>query len=643
MADTKGIRAGRAFIEVFADDRALVRGLKSAKKHLSTFGSAVTGMGTKLMGLGGLVTAPLIAAAKGAADSGAALWDMSQRTGMSVEALSALSFAADMTGTSLEAAEKGIRIMQKSITGAADAAEGTTGKLDELKMTEAELAGLSPEKQFARIASALRDIKDPTERAAAAVKVFGRSGTALLPLIDNFDNLTQAAADMGFIKSTASAKAAKEFSVVLTLASKAAKSLGVALGTAVIPMLQQQAKRVTELTLMARNWIKHNSGLVVSVFKVAVGVTAAGAALVVFGRVIKGLAMGTGVLVTACKVLNFIFGLAGSAVAALFTPLGAIIGVALALGAIFLYASGAMGKAMDWLTQRFSDLASDARTAFGAVSKALAAGDIAAAAKVVWLTVKMEWQKGIGALLKFGNDFATGVRAAHELAVNWVTGLWLDCWYGLRSAWNEFQKWHERQVETWANWFAKIMIDMNSDLSPEQKEFAKNDIDHQSNQRFDQIKGERQAKKSQIESEQKLADEAAQKVHDDNMARIGAEGKAREDAIQGDIDAARAEWQKAISDVAAMPTLSGTGKGPGGMVDPARLLNGAKAALEGIANVIDKQEKFSARGTFNAAEMLSLQSSPNSAAERTAYASEQIARNTDVMAKKARTGGLTFA
>ena len=32
MAGASGIRAGRAFVELFADDRALVRGLRSAQQ-----------------------------------------------------------------------------------------------------------------------------------------------------------------------------------------------------------------------------------------------------------------------------------------------------------------------------------------------------------------------------------------------------------------------------------------------------------------------------------------------------------------------------------------------------------------------------------------------------------------------------------
>src|SRR5512133_3006131 len=111
MATANGIRAGRAFVELFADDSKLARGLKNAQKKLEAFGSGIRHIGTRMMAAGGAVTAPLVAAAKAWADAGANLALMSARTGIGVEALSALSYAAEVTGTSLEDMETGLRKM----------------------------------------------------------------------------------------------------------------------------------------------------------------------------------------------------------------------------------------------------------------------------------------------------------------------------------------------------------------------------------------------------------------------------------------------------------------------------------------------------------------------------------------------------
>lgn len=82
MAGASGIRAGRAFVELFADDRALVRGLRSAQQKLAAFGAAVRGLGTQMLALGAGIVAPLALAAKSFVDTGSQLNDMAARTGV---------------------------------------------------------------------------------------------------------------------------------------------------------------------------------------------------------------------------------------------------------------------------------------------------------------------------------------------------------------------------------------------------------------------------------------------------------------------------------------------------------------------------------------------------------------------------------
>ena len=88
MADAKGVRAGSAYVELLADDSALQKGLKKAEQSVKQFGVSVGKIGAGLAGIGAAITAPLIAATNTFAESGAALLHMSERTGMSVEALS---------------------------------------------------------------------------------------------------------------------------------------------------------------------------------------------------------------------------------------------------------------------------------------------------------------------------------------------------------------------------------------------------------------------------------------------------------------------------------------------------------------------------------------------------------------------------
>ena len=66
MSTSSTIRAGRAFVELFAlrltqgktDDSKLVRGLKSAERKLKAFGTAVKDIGRKPAAVGAAVAAP---------------------------------------------------------------------------------------------------------------------------------------------------------------------------------------------------------------------------------------------------------------------------------------------------------------------------------------------------------------------------------------------------------------------------------------------------------------------------------------------------------------------------------------------------------------------------------------------------------
>lgn len=64
MANTNAIRAGRAFVELFADDTKLVRGLRSAERKLRAFGASISRLGRQMVGLGAALLTPLVAAGK---------------------------------------------------------------------------------------------------------------------------------------------------------------------------------------------------------------------------------------------------------------------------------------------------------------------------------------------------------------------------------------------------------------------------------------------------------------------------------------------------------------------------------------------------------------------------------------------------
>jgi len=142
MADSSAIRAGRAYVELFADGRKLYAGLKQASLKLKAFGASVKEVGSTLMMIGGAALAPLAAVAKLYGSMGDQLSHMSARTGIAVEVLSALGFAAQQSGIEIDDLDTGVRKMQKTIVDAATGSQSAIDALGRLGLTVKDLDGL---------------------------------------------------------------------------------------------------------------------------------------------------------------------------------------------------------------------------------------------------------------------------------------------------------------------------------------------------------------------------------------------------------------------------------------------------------------------------------------------------------------------
>lgn len=193
-----GIRAGKAYVEIYGDKAPLAKTLdKEVPGLLASFKNEVEAIGksiSKSAGswFGGLtVTAGDIVGAISAVTGfagdvvglGGDLQDMSDRTGLSIESLGELGHAAGLTGASLSDVEAGSRKMQDTLAQAAAGSDTAQAALRKLGVTSAELAGMTPDQQMAKLADGIAAIKDPAQRTAAVMDVFGKSGTKLLPML----------------------------------------------------------------------------------------------------------------------------------------------------------------------------------------------------------------------------------------------------------------------------------------------------------------------------------------------------------------------------------------------------------------------------------------------------------------------------
>src|SRR5262245_31944008 len=115
---------------------------------LKAWGASITAIGTRLFAVGAAATAAFFGAGKIFADTGSQLNDMATRTGITVEALSVLKYAAEQNSASVEDLDKGLGKMSRTIIDAARGPGPARDALERLNLTIQDLQGLSPDKQF---------------------------------------------------------------------------------------------------------------------------------------------------------------------------------------------------------------------------------------------------------------------------------------------------------------------------------------------------------------------------------------------------------------------------------------------------------------------------------------------------------------
>lgn len=165
-------------------------------------GSTIALVGTSVKLVKGLMDCS-VAAAKNA-DS---LITLSSQTGLSVERLQELQYASELVDVSIDqiadALKSMIGTMKDATSGTGDAAEAY--KRLGVRVTDAQGNLRDSNEVFEEIIRRLSEVKNPTERAALAMKIFGEEAGRLNPLIEDggkkLKQLSKEAHDMGYVMS----------------------------------------------------------------------------------------------------------------------------------------------------------------------------------------------------------------------------------------------------------------------------------------------------------------------------------------------------------------------------------------------------------------------------------------------------------
>lgn len=197
-----------------------------------------------LAGLGvSLSVAGFAVMIKSAIDAADHLNKLSQKIGISVEALSTLRFAAQLSDVSLETLQKGIKGLSQNIveanTGVGDGAQVFEALGISVKNADGSMK--STEAVLLQVADVFANLEDGAVKTALAVKLFGKSGMDMIPFLNQgaagINQLTTEAERLGLKLTTETARSAEAFNDNLTALKASSSALGISLARDFLPEL----------------------------------------------------------------------------------------------------------------------------------------------------------------------------------------------------------------------------------------------------------------------------------------------------------------------------------------------------------------------------------------------------------------------
>jgi hypothetical protein len=215
--------------------------------------SAVAVGGGVAVGAMAAVGAGAIGVALHVAESAAKLHELSQSTGVSVEALSGFSFVAKQTGVDTQVMTTGLERLSKSAAAAAAAPAGAVNAYSRLGISVRDSGGniRSVESIFEDVADRFAKMPDGVTKSALAMQIFGRSGAELIPILNSgragIEAYLATAQKLGVVPDSQTAEAAHQFEQSLATLEAAAQGVGLQLTKDMLPALQAITGAMVEL------------------------------------------------------------------------------------------------------------------------------------------------------------------------------------------------------------------------------------------------------------------------------------------------------------------------------------------------------------------------------------------------------------
>jgi lambda family phage tail tape measure protein len=227
--------------------------LEAATERLGLLGSVLGKLGpagliagASIAALGVGITALVMPVAR----VGDEFFKLSQKTGVSVEALTALDYAAKLSDVSTEGLTKALQKLSVAMFDTQVNGEEGSVALKALGVSATDVHGqIRPTEQvLLDLAEKFSAMPDGADKAALAIKLFGKEGLAIIPFLnqgrEGISALMEEAQHLGLVMSEDVARASEVFNDNLTRLSAIFEGVQRQIGAAVIPILADFTEQV---------------------------------------------------------------------------------------------------------------------------------------------------------------------------------------------------------------------------------------------------------------------------------------------------------------------------------------------------------------------------------------------------------------
>lgn len=205
---------GGISIDIGVNPGGVANGMNKAKSEIRSGVDSIQGAASALKGYIAMLGIDAFGGyIKSAIDAAGALADLSQKTGISAETLSGLEYAAKMSGTTLDGVANGLKKLAMNMydtsRGSGDAQEA----FKSLGISVADASGKlkTTDGVMLEVADRFKEMDDGPKKAALAMKIFGKSGEELIPLLnegaEGIAAMRQRAEELGLTVSDQTASA----------------------------------------------------------------------------------------------------------------------------------------------------------------------------------------------------------------------------------------------------------------------------------------------------------------------------------------------------------------------------------------------------------------------------------------------------